>query len=528
MPVLSSQPHAVTVFMDRARVTRRGRIALPGGMHRLEFSDLPNALDPASLRVAARGTSPTKLLGVECKKRFHKETPVARVRELEASLEALGDEESVDNDLTGTLAKQLAHLDGLAESTRVFAYGIANGKSTIEQQKALVAFVATERDGVQDRIRAISLRRRERSRRTELLQKELGQILGSKAKERYFATVEVSLEQGGDVEVDLTYVVTGAIWKPLYDIRLQADELTATYLGEVKQNTGEDWSGVELALSTARPALATAIPRLEAWHLHMRPSYVVAAAAAPPPMVAKSMRSRASSADMTMHSLPDAAWEAPMEVAEVETANVQESQGNVTYQIPGGVDIPSDDSPHKVTIGNFPLRPVIDFVGVPKLEPVVFRRAKAVNNTAFTLLPGHAQLFLGDDFLGAADVPMTAPGQSLQLAFGVDDRLRAERGMTKRELSKTFLGGRRRIQYAYEIRLWNHTKSRQTLTIVDHIPLPQHEEIKVSLDSVDPKPDRQDKLNILIWKLNLEANAQQKIRYEFTVEYPKEQHIQGL
>ena len=40
---------AVTVFPDRARVTRRARVELPVGEHRVVFDDLPLVLDDRSL-----------------------------------------------------------------------------------------------------------------------------------------------------------------------------------------------------------------------------------------------------------------------------------------------------------------------------------------------------------------------------------------------------------------------------------------------------------------------------------------------
>ena len=94
-------------------------------------------------------------------------------------------------------------------------------------------------------------------------------------------------------------------------------------------------------------------------------------------------------------------------------------------------------------------------------------------------------------------------------------------------MSKTFIGGRRRIHFAYEIRVWNHTKSEQSITIVDQIPVAQHEDIKVTLAATEPKPSRQDDLNILIWKLALHASGENKIHFEFTVESPREMIVAG-
>ena len=88
--------------------------------------------------------------------------------------------------------------------------------------------------------------------------------------------------------------------------------------------------------------------------------------------------------------------------------------GSVVFQIPTATDVPSDHSPHKATIGVFRLRPKFDYVCVPKLAEAVFRRAKMSNASSYTMLPGRAQIFIDDDFQGASDLPLTAPGQRSQ------------------------------------------------------------------------------------------------------------------
>jgi hypothetical protein len=64
----SSHTVEVVVFPDRARVTRRGAIALEAGLHRIEFSDLPLAIQADSLRAAGRGSAAAVLLGVEARR----------------------------------------------------------------------------------------------------------------------------------------------------------------------------------------------------------------------------------------------------------------------------------------------------------------------------------------------------------------------------------------------------------------------------------------------------------------------------
>ncbi len=77
---LTSTIVAVTVFPDRARITRQARCkaGAPGVQH-MRFSDLPPTLHVDSVRAAARGTARAKLLGVSVAPRHYAQAPVPRV-----------------------------------------------------------------------------------------------------------------------------------------------------------------------------------------------------------------------------------------------------------------------------------------------------------------------------------------------------------------------------------------------------------------------------------------------------------------
>lgn len=525
MSGIASQIVAVTVFADRARVTRRAKAPVQAGVQRLEFTDLPAALLAESVRVAARGTVRARLLGVEARKAFFSETPAGRLRELEDRLQILEADDKVHADRSETLEKQLAHLDGLAAATRTYARGLATGSASVESQAGLLAFLARERNEVQAGLRQVAAERRALGRELEKVRNELQQLRHARPRERYAVAVEVEAEAAGELELDLTYVLPGATWVPLYDIRLIDGNLEVTYLGEVKQATGEDWPGVALTLSTARPALSSAVPRLEPWYLSARAA--VPAGGAPDAHLTMMRAASWKSLEAAVPA-PAAAAAPPVVEAEAAVAQVERNESAVTFRVAGTVDVPGDNSPRKAGIAIFRLTPKFDYVAVPKLAAAFYRRALAVNSSECVLLPGRAQLFVGDDFLGTGQLNTVVPGQEFELFFGTDDRMRVERALVQRDVGKKLMSGRRRVHLAYEIRAFNHTGAPQAVTVIDQLPVAQHEEIKVVQGEMEPKPFRGDDLNRLFWKFTLPAGGQQRIRFDFAVEYPPQLPVHGL
>lgn len=526
---METRPTSVTIFPDRARVTRSGRVTLAVGVQKIEIDNLPLALIQDSVRAAGQGTARAKLAGVSTRLENFVETPAEAVRELEAKIQA---GEDADMELIargGVLEKEQKYLEGLAAQSEMFARGLALRNRTSEEQGAIFDFISSRSQNLQSELLKISRERRELAKELDRLRRDLRNAQSARPRQRYVVTVELEVSAPGDFELELTYMVTGAGWKPLYDLRLVGDSLEVTYLAQVAQNTGEDWPDVGLTLSTAFPALSLVIPELEPWYIR---------AYAPPPRLAQP----ASKARGTMQPLSPAPapqafaagaamqeQAAPLEeLMALDVATVSESGASLTFHLAARADIPGNGDPRKVTVATFPLKPDFDYVTAPKLADACYRRAKVKNESAYMLLSGSAQLFEGDDYLGTTTIERTAPGEELELFFGADERVKVERELAAREVDKTFIGDRRRIRFAYTIEVENLRDAPQTVFVRDQLPVSRDEQIKVKLESADPKPLEQSELNLLEWKLQLDKASKRKIRFDFTVEFPRAMEVVGL
>jgi hypothetical protein len=84
------------------------------------------------------------------------------------------------------------------------------------------------------------------------------------------------------------------------------------------------------------------------------------------------------------------------------------------------------------------------------------------------------------------------------------------------------------VRFAYQITLENLLPTQARFNLQDQTPVAGHEDVKVRLESVEPKPTRQSELNILEWDFNLAPKEKRTVRFDFTVEYPPEMQINGL
>ena len=78
-----------------------------------------------------------------------------------------------------------------------------------------------------------------------------------------------SSEQAINTGMTLTYLINDARWIPLYDIRIRDVDspLNLFYKARIFQNTDEDWTNVQLTLSTGNPSLNNTKPDLQTYFL---------------------------------------------------------------------------------------------------------------------------------------------------------------------------------------------------------------------------------------------------------------------
>ncbi|HET6313836.1 MAG TPA: mucoidy inhibitor MuiA family protein [Chloroflexia bacterium] len=523
---MESRIAEVTVYTDRARVTRRGAVRLQAGEQRVSLDNLPAGVQDDSVRAGGRGAG-VRILGVEVIRQFVTEAPEANVAELQKELEALQDQDAALADEDAALSSQLEFLKSLRESTAAtMPRGISTGRSKLEDVQSLVDYLSREWAGTLARRREIARQRRELARQIAALVGRQAPPYNSIERKQVNVYVEAAAEV--EAEIEVTYGVSGASWQPLYDIRLVESKVSLGYLANVTQQTGEDWPAVQLSLSTARPAVSATIPELDPWYLDVpRPRVPL------PPMAAQS---RARAVDEASGGGATEAYAMPpsMSVAmppppvEVAQATVESTGAAITFKVARPVAIPSDGSPHKTTVTSLDLDSQLDYVSVPRLAEEAYLRAKITNTSPYILLPGQAGIFHEGDFVGSTWLETVVPNQEFEAQLGVDDRIKVERELTTREISKTLIGNTRKNVFGFKITVSSFLAWPTRVTLYDQFPVSRNEQIKSKLLEVRPAPIEQSELNILKWELAVAPQQKQTILFGFEVDFPRDLAISGL
>ncbi|MEA5626468.1 mucoidy inhibitor MuiA family protein [Nostoc sp. UHCC 0251] len=525
---VQSEIVAVTVYSDRALVTRRGVINLTGIEQELVITPVPETLETESVRVSGTGTVGVRLVGVSSD-RIYTTEPVAELAHLTRQIQQLEAEKRHLQAQVDALALQSTFIAGLREKTEEpFAQSLSRKNLSLSETLDFLNFLGSQYSEYAIASGECKTQQQELDKQLQALHASLQKIQTPHPKESFSLVVAVEVAGEGEFELELSYLVNRASWTPLYDLRFSttSDIVHLSYLAEITQSTGEDWIGANLTLSTAKPGLGTLPPKLEPWYID-----------APRPQMVRQRRFSAQPPLLPSIAAPagEENWQEQDEVtedslipAETVTAEVSKEGSVVTFKLNGGGNIPSDGAPHKTTIFNDDYPCSFDYVAMPRLVSFAYLQANVKNNpNGATLLPGKANIFRDNVFIGTTQLENIAPGQEFKLNLGIDEGLKIERDLIERLVDKRLISNQRRITYSYRLIITNLLDKEVNLKLTEQLPVSRNEQIKVRLNRSNPQIQLGE-MGILEWQLTLPPQERREIYYQFNVEHPPELMVVGL
>jgi uncharacterized protein (TIGR02231 family) len=516
---------SATVYADRAQVTRSGRIELGAGSWKIVCDDLPQAFDEASLRVEGAGAAETRIMGVDVVTLRGRIAESPRYKELKGKLERLSGRRDTLRIELGAFQSSLAYLDDLAKFP--FEKGsskLATEIFRVQDWKNVLEFLGAERVKTNERIDGHSKKIAKLSEEIAWIEKELANM---RMRDDWSKRVAVDIEAktAGPLEIDLVYNVGGASWAPEYTIRYRtADEaIVLGYNARIRQSTGEDWSGVAVALSTARPQIGAASPEIQPYYLARRMPRIMKS-------TVDESKVRGGRDKETSYDLAQAAVAPAPEVFEAERpgADLETSSFAATFSVPKRIDLPSGADPRRVLILEDRLAGALSRHAAPRLSQNVFVRAAASNTLAVPLLAGIADVYVEtgtgaaaqSTFVGKVALQQIAPGQEFPVPLGADQDYKVTQKLEKKEYLAKEGAATKKIRYHFVVALESFKKEAVPVKIQDRIPVSTLKEVRVTSVDLSPRPAEQLENGIVTWNLAPAPKSKVEIRVAYTIEFP--------
>ncbi|MEN8122166.1 MAG: mucoidy inhibitor MuiA family protein [Bacteroidota bacterium] len=265
---LDSKVEKVVVFLKGAQISRTAKCYLQKGENLINFTKISSHVDKKSIQIKSG-------LGVTIQSvnfNINYLDSLARVKKtilLRKKNDSLRNEKLI---LENTLYV-LKHEQELLKENQVLG-GEKRIITTEELKKASIYY----RNRLSEII-SLKIRTKAQIRKIEIkkqaIKKQLVELNSKKEKPVGEVWVLVNTDKEAETDFSVEYFISGAGWKPKYDIRTESVSKPAilTYKADIFQNTDDDWTNVELILSSANPSLGGTKPELKRWTLNLNESF---------------------------------------------------------------------------------------------------------------------------------------------------------------------------------------------------------------------------------------------------------------
>lgn len=501
----------ITVYTQNAKISCNATAKVIQGISNIVIENLPSTIDGNSIQVKLSGE--VRIMSVGYRINYLNE--VEKSKEYQALKDTL---DHLNYDLQ-TIKNQVIVLQG--EETLITAnnkIGGDKGFTTIELQN-LADFYRKRVTEIRNEIQKFQLKQTKLSERILKIQNQLNQLNELRNK----PTGEIVIEAGANAplttQIDFSYITTGVSWSPIYDLKSEGIDkpVELVYKANVVQNTGFDWNNVNLTISTGNPTADNSRPILN-------PRYI--SFYTPPSITLYDKQSKRAAAPAAANMALDYG-DNPKVMSIEPQIIVTENQLNVEWEIDVPYNIPSDNLAHIVEMKKTTVPATYQYHTVPILDKGAFLLAKITDWGKLNLLPGNANLFFDGSYIGQSFIDPYNVSDTLLLSFGRDEKIKVKREKLLDLASVKYIGSSKKQTMAYEISIRNTKNAAISIDVLDQIPLTTTTEIEVELLESSGAIYTKD-IGKLNWKVEIKPNETKKLKFVYSVKYPKDKVIVGF
>ena len=511
----------VTIYPGLATVMRQVTLDLPAGQHEIVVPGMPEGLSTAGLRLAA--SAGAQLGAVNLAFDRLPVTPDQSAPEIIAARDEVARLEGVMRDRDAAIVQirlrvqaaeeQIAFLQSLSQSSAGEALNAADIQALAQMVGAETLAVREAAFAAEQEAKAAELAREDDEEALKDAQQALAALLEPEQNGAVL-TFTLAVAEAGEVTVDVSSVEGFANWSPVYDMRLTTGEDAALQVDRsvvISQQTGQDWTDVQLILSTARPGEQTGPSGVWAPLRRIVPEDELDRENGL--MMSDSVQSMARSGAVAE------VMAAPMAV----TAKADFSGATVTYVYPNRVDIRNGVEDLRLPLDTLNFDADVWAEAVPSRDQIAYRMAEFTNDTGEVMLPGQALLFADGTMIGFGQLPLLAAGADTEMGFGPLDGLRLTRAIpNKSEGDVGVFTSSNQLTEQAVMTVENLTGQDWAVKLRDAIPYSEQDDLEVEF-TASPAVTRQDPdglRGILEWDLEVAAGASQEVTLDYTLTWP--------
>jgi len=258
----------VVVFLKGAQIRRTTKCNLEKGINLVIFTKLSSQAVDKSIQVSSDSSVSIQSVNFQVN---YMDSIIRknRIKILQNNLDSLDAEKLV----IGNTLEVLKNEEELLQENQVLG-GEKKTMKTEDLEKACAYYhdqileIVNLKTGAQRRMKKIDQER-------VLIACQLVELNTKKENPVGEVWIVAFADETGEKEFRIEYFINNAGWTPKYDIRAESVNKPAElgYKADVYQNTDDDWTNVQLILSSSNPSLGGTKPELASWLLNVDEEY---------------------------------------------------------------------------------------------------------------------------------------------------------------------------------------------------------------------------------------------------------------
>ncbi len=567
----------ITVYRLGAEIQQSFKVKVKKETQYIEISNVSNSLEKNSLQFKTDNN--ITVLGFEFSNTFlEAEIKTAEFQKLEDSIIKISKEVNKLNSNAALLKDLLTVLNSNKEIK-----GSQTGLSVTELMK-LMDYYKTKSSELKNGIDEIDEKIVKLNETKSRLSNQLEEERKKNTKKGGKLILQINCIIPGTYDFSINYLTQNASWLPFYDVKTQSTNapFDLIYKAKISQTTGIDWKQVKLKLSTALPNQFGNAPILQTWFLqYVNPNIRIRGASAmlsgsvagvqasqlndvvvigygtkkdeeyekkeiitdPLYIVNGNEISKQDFKNITPQAIKNmnvlkakeatAIYGSRAEAGAIiitlkdelsDYVTVQDNTLTTVYDIDIPFDIATNGKDQVATLQTKKVDAVYTFYSIPKLSDNVYLVAQVPNWNKLNLLDGEANLFFENTYVGKTNIAASSVQDTFNLTVATDKRVNIKREKLKDFSSTQFLSSYKKEIFTYEITVKNNKSQAASMSIKDQYPISSNKEIEVELLE-NNNATINTETGELKWGLNLQPNEQKKIRFQYSIKYPKDKKL---
>ncbi len=501
----------VTVFQDRASVSRNRVVQLTAGSHSIAFEGVTALLDKESIKARLPDKNKATILGIRTQEVHTIRSTDKNLNELRKKKEKLENDRNEILAQIDTLIRQDQNMQELMKHYQEsFAFNLHKKGWKKGELKAFVAFLDSHSFRMNSTWKGLYLKHQSLQKDLEFTGAKITERAPASAAEKQTQTVWVDLttDAAGPLNVQIQYLVPNAGWSSAYDLSIHSASGDADLIQKafVWQRTGESWKQVNLFLSNARTELHTNPPSISTYTLNFQDVKEVKTG-----VTSKSE----DTGPITVGS--GAETENSPEQAKTEKGLAR------LFTVPGLQSVRDGLAKTAVPIASKKIKFTELLEVVAEQYPRVFRKAEMENSFAWDLAPGPMSIYQDGQFVQQTLLNKVARGDHFSANIGIETELVVNRSQEDKTEEPGLVDRKRHFIREYGTHIENFSAAPKKIRVLARAPVSELKDVEVTLKDSTPGYKAEGKIEGWYkWDISVPSRKTASVNLKLDVAVPKD------